>query len=217
MHDREDADNIFDDLPTKSENLYDQINILATDGTLQTYCSWSNTTVKNGNAIPNFNFSVFCMGDHFSVIEKSISVAETGDVTFGILGKKIDSQQLNITPATIIDDFINSLKKFEDINVCHEGPSVNNFPKAPTSLCVVNTLGRLQHLNCNVILNKNNTSCIRCQKLGNILRMREKRKQYDGQDQLLLSSSKLQKINKIRNQNKGLKRKIVRTKVNIKN
>ena len=56
MHDREDADNIFDDLPTKSENLYDQINILATDGTLQTYCSWSNTTVKNGNTIPNYNF-----------------------------------------------------------------------------------------------------------------------------------------------------------------
>ncbi|CAI6353684.1 unnamed protein product [Macrosiphum euphorbiae] len=125
----EDTDNIFDDLPTKTENLYDKINILATDGTLQTYCSWSNTTVKTGNTIPNLNFSVFCMGDHFSVIEKSISVAETGDVTFGILGKKSDLQQLNITPAKTIDDFVNNIKQFEDINVCHGGPSVNNFLK----------------------------------------------------------------------------------------
>ncbi|CAI6362288.1 unnamed protein product [Macrosiphum euphorbiae] len=127
-------------LPTKTESLYDKINILTTDGTLlQTY--FSNTTLKTGNTIPNFNFSAFSIGDHFSVIEKSISVAETGDVTFGILGKKIDSQQHNITPAKTIDDFVNNLKKFEDINVCHGGPSVNNFSKAPTSLCVVNTLG----------------------------------------------------------------------------
>ncbi|CAI6353685.1 unnamed protein product [Macrosiphum euphorbiae] len=69
------------------------------------------------------------MGDHFSVIEKSISVAETGDVTFGILGKKSDLQQLNITPAKTIDDFVNNIKQFEDINVCHGGPSVNNFLK----------------------------------------------------------------------------------------
>lgn len=106
----EDTDNIFDDLPTKTENLYDKINILATDGILQTYFSWSNTSVNTGNTIPNFNFSVFCMGEHFSVIEKSISVAETGDVIFGILGKKIDSQQLNITPAKTIDDFVNNIK-----------------------------------------------------------------------------------------------------------
>jgi len=45
--------------------------------------------------------------------------------------------------------------------------------------------------------------------------MSEKRKQYDGQDQLLLSSPKQQKINTIRNQNKGLKRKMVRTKKKI--
>lgn len=68
----EDTENIFDGLPTKTENLYGKINILATDGTLQTYCSWFNTTVKTGNTIPNFNFSAFCIGDHFSVIEKSI-------------------------------------------------------------------------------------------------------------------------------------------------
>lgn len=99
--------------------------------------------------------------------------------------------------------------------MCHGGPSVNNFPKAPISLCVVNTLALLQHLNYNIILNKNNRSCIRCQKLGNILRMRGKRKQYDGKDQSLLFSSKLKKIIKTRDQNRGLKRKIVRTKEKI--
>jgi len=108
------------------------------------------------------------VGDHFAVIEKSINVAETGDVTIGIISKKIDSQHLNITPAKTIDDFVNNLKKFEDINVCHGGPSVNNFPKAPTLLCVINTLGRHQHLNCNIILNKNNTSCIKCKKLRKV-------------------------------------------------
>jgi len=49
------------------------------------------------------------VGDHFAVIEKSINVAETGDVTIGIISKKIDSQHLNITPAKTINDFVNNL------------------------------------------------------------------------------------------------------------
>jgi len=65
---------------------------LVTDGTLQSYCSRPNTIVKTRNTIPNLNLSAFCIGNHYSVIEKSIRVAEIGDVTFGILGKRIDSQ-----------------------------------------------------------------------------------------------------------------------------
>jgi len=45
--------------------------------------------------------------------------------------------------------------------------------------------------------------------------MREKRKQYNGQVQLVLFSSKQQKIIKIRNQNKVLKIKMVRSKEKI--
>ncbi|VVC31067.1 Zinc finger, C2CH-type, partial [Cinara cedri] len=134
--------NIFNDLAiTKNENLYDKLNILATEV------------------------------DHSSIIEKSISVAKTGEVTFGVLGKKIDPQKLNITPAITINDFLTNINKFEKINVCHGGPSLTNFPKAPFSLCVVNTLGRLQHWNCNLIVKEKVTSCIKCRRLDNMLRI----------------------------------------------
>ncbi|VVC31068.1 Hypothetical protein CINCED_3A023800 [Cinara cedri] len=167
--------NIFNDLAiTKNENLYDKLNILATEGTLKIFCSWYDTAIKTGNTISNFNFSSYCTVDHSSIIEKSISVAKTGEVTFGVLGKKIDPQKLNITPAITINDFLTNINKFEKINVCHGGPSLTNFPKAPFSLCVVNTLGRLQHWNCNLIVKEKVTSCIKCRRLDNMLRMHDK-------------------------------------------
>lgn len=64
-------------------------------------------------------------------------------------------------------------------------------------------------MNCYIIIKENTQICIRCRRLGDILRMREKRKQHGAQERLLLSPSKQRKIKKIKNQNKGLRKKII--------
>lgn len=165
-----------------------------TEGTLKSYCSWTNTTIlTNKEIISSFNFSSFCLGSPFSAIEKSINIATNGEVTFGVLGKKIDSRKLNIIPANTLDEFVTNVINFENINVCHGGPLEESFPKSPKSLCVVNSLGRLQHINCCLIIKKRATSCVKCRRLQNLLKMNEKKYQDDGQGYLFLSPSKRQR------------------------
>lgn len=59
-----------------------------------------------------YSFVSFCHNDLLPIIEKSVTVSTNGDIIFGVLGKKIEAEQLNITPAKSLEDFANNIKQF---------------------------------------------------------------------------------------------------------
>lgn len=162
-----------------------------------------------------YSFVSFCHNDLLPIIEKSVTVSTNGDITFGVLGKKIEAEQLNITPAKSLEDFANNLKQFEKVYVCHGGPLVNRFSRLTNTTSVANSVGRLQHINCCLVMKEKATYCVKCRRLVNVLAMREKRKNAGAQKHLLLSPSKRKIFNKIQNEKKCLKKKVVRAKEKI--
>lgn len=159
-------------------NLYDQIHSLAKSGTLTSYFPWSETSgiFKGFNAETSHNFSSFCSGVSFSIIEKCVSVKIDDTITFCVFGKKIEEQKINIIPAKNVGEFVKNLQDFEKINVCHGGPLVENFQKHSTVLYVADYTERLRNIDCCLIIEKNLNYCIKCQKLCNSLAMWKKEK-----------------------------------------
>ncbi|XP_029341362.1 uncharacterized protein LOC115033248 [Acyrthosiphon pisum] len=126
---------------------------IAAEGTLKLYCSWTDATIQKLNStVSIYSFVSFCHNDTIPIIEKSVTVSTNGDITFGVLGKKIEAEQLNIIPAKNLEDFANNLKQFEKMYVCHGGPQVNRFSRVTTTTCVANSVGRLQHINCCLVM-----------------------------------------------------------------
>lgn len=162
-----------------------------------------------------YSFVSFCHNDLLPIIEKSVTVSTNGNIIFGVLGKKIEAEQLNITPAKSLEDFANNLKQFEKVYVCHGGPLVNQFSKLTNTKSVANSVGRLQHINCCLVMKEKATCCVKCRRLVNVLTMRKKRKNAGAQEHLLLSPSKRKLFNKIQNEKKCLKKKVVRAKEKI--
>ncbi|KAE9522709.1 hypothetical protein AGLY_016892, partial [Aphis glycines] len=101
----------------------------------------------------------------FYIIEKCVSVKNDGTITFGVFGKKIEEQKLNIIPAKNVGEFVKNLQDFEKINVCHGGPFIENFQKHSTALCVADCTGRLRHIDCCLIIEKKLKYCIKFKKL----------------------------------------------------
>ncbi|KAF0747353.1 Uncharacterized protein FWK35_00011911, partial [Aphis craccivora] len=58
------------------------------------------------------------------------------------------------------------------------------------------------------------TCCVKCRRLVNVLTMREKRKNSGAQEHLLLSPSKRKLFNKIQNEKKCLKKKVIEEQLN---
>ncbi|CAI6343939.1 unnamed protein product [Macrosiphum euphorbiae] len=202
-----------------TNNLYDQIHSLATSGTLTSYIPWPETSgiCKGFNAETSHCFSSFCSGVSFSIIEKCVSVKIDGTITFGVFGKKIEEQKLNIIPAKNVEEFVKNLQDFEKINVCHGGPLVENFQKHSTALCVADCTGRLRHIDCCLIIEKNLKYCIKCQKLCKSLAMWKKRKENGAQERIFLCPTKRQRLNKLQRDKICLKKKVLRANKKLEN
>lgn len=55
-------------------------------------------------------FVSFCSGVSNYVVEKFVKLDESGNITFGIFGKEINSLILSIIPGKDINEFANNLK-----------------------------------------------------------------------------------------------------------
>lgn len=88
---------------------------------MKLYCSWTDATIQKLHSIvPVYSFVSFCQNDLLPIIEKSVTVSTNGDITFGVLGKKIEAKQLNIIRAKSLEDFANNIKQFEKMYVMED-------------------------------------------------------------------------------------------------
>lgn len=153
----------------------------------------------------------FCSRASFPIVEKCIRINKPNQIYFWIFGQEINSNELNIIPATNIDKFLENVKQFENVLVCHGGPN------APKTLCSVKcSTDFLKHNDCCLIIKNKAKSCDKCKTLNNVLILKEKRKMAGCTVNLILSPTKKQKVNALRKKTYNLLRSLINNNKNNK-
>lgn len=137
-----------------------------------------------------FCIAMFTEGSIFPTIKKCIKVKRDCEISFWIYGNQINIETLKIEPAYNILQFKENIKQFESILICNGGPSSDQYPLAPVSLCNKTATGLLRHNECEIIIKSNSLCCDKCKILKGILKCRQKRKAEGCEEKLKLSPLK---------------------------
>lgn len=101
----------------------------------------------------------------FPTVEKCIKVDKQSQISFWIHGKKMNTDELNITPGINVTQFNKNIREFESILVCQGGPIADQFSAVFGTLCTISSLGLLRHRDCEIIIKSKSKCCGKCETL----------------------------------------------------
>lgn len=185
---------------------------------------WQYKIINEKNPFITYYFAISCIDIDRTfglLLEKQISFGKDMVMMCKLYNKMFDLEKIGIEIPCLpsVQNITIILQQLNNIHVCIGGPLEHQYPGIHNSMAHVGLNGRWRHKQCPYILDykiRQKQSCLHCFNISVALRMKRKRMSEGKKSILLLSPSKKEQLNTIRQDKHRIQKKVLRAKFRVK-